>query len=141
MREHIYISSKNGSAFFLASPKIIQFNQYNFLFSVLSYRCRTSFLPSFPPFIISKSSLVVLFEPRGQMAPPDLDPRSSALDELHALLKSDKISKRKVNCRFSFLLADELARRCFLFFFRFFSDCKSRALTRFTERKRFFSYR
>jgi hypothetical protein len=39
------------------------------------------------------------------MAPPDLDPRSSALDELHALLKSDKISKRKVNCRFSFLLA------------------------------------
>jgi hypothetical protein len=46
------------------------------------------------------------------MAPPDLDPRSSALDELHALLKSDKISKRKVNCRFSFLLVDELARRC-----------------------------
>ena len=40
------------------------------------------------------------------MAAPDLDPRSSALDELHALLKSDKISKRKVSCQIIFLWAD-----------------------------------
>ena len=52
------------------------------------------------------------------MAAADLDPRSSALDNLHALLKSDKISKRRVSCRVSFLLAclrdDFLLLRIFL---------------------------
>ena len=66
------------------------------------------------------------------MAAPDLDPRSSALDELHALLKSDKISKRKVSCQIIFLWADFCLRERFslLLLLPIFSECTNRAFNR-----------
>jgi hypothetical protein len=72
------------------------------------------------------------------MAAPDLDPRSSALDELHALLKSDKISKRKVSCQIIFLWADFCLRERFslLLLLPIFLSAQIALLTGFNHRKR-----
>lgn len=72
------------------------------------------------------------------MAAPDLDPRSSTLDELHALLKSDKISKRKVSCQIIFLWADFCLRERFslLLLLPIFLSAQIALLTGFNHRKR-----
>ena len=102
----------------------IHYSTPNFLFAILlEIKLHKNIL--LPPRIFLSSSFFkkqTLHSPnRGAMVAADLDLRSSALDNLHALLKSDKISKRRVSRRVSFLLA--CLRDDFLFFG--FSVCKS----------------